>query len=88
MKPASNVSENVVFLFPAHGSEHTGMCHDLYVHFPRFRERFDYCAEYLLDDMDTDLRQLIAPPRGQQQRIREKINQTYVVQPALFALEY
>ena len=40
-----NTPWQVVFLFPAHGSEHIGMSKDLYTHFPRYREVFDYCAE-------------------------------------------
>jgi hypothetical protein len=49
---------------------------------------FDYCADYLLDYLDVGLRHLIAPPHGQEEQLREKIKETYVVQPALFTVEY
>ena len=88
MNTASSASRNVVFLFPAHGSEHIGMSKDLYAHFSCYREVFDYCADYLLDYLDVDLRHLIAPPHGQEEQLREKIKETYVVQPALFTVEY
>lgn len=88
MDHASSVSNNMVFLFPAHGSEHASMCKDLYTHFPRFREVFDYCAEYLVNELDADLRHLVSPPRGQEEHIRSIVNQTCLVQPALFAVEY
>ena len=88
MNPASNTPKNLVFLFPAHGSEHTGMTKDLYDHFPRYREVLDYCADCLLDSLDFDLRHLIAPPHGREEYVRSKLCETYVVQPALFAVEY
>ena len=77
-----------MFLFPAHGSEHIGMSKDLYAHFPCYREVFDYCADYLLDYLDVDLHHLISPPHGQEEQLREKIKETYIVQPALFTVEY
>jgi acyl transferase domain-containing protein len=72
MNTASNASRNVVFLFPAHGSEHMGMSKGLYAYFPCYREAFDCCADYLLDYLDVDLRHLIAPPQGRESSCGKK----------------
>jgi acyl transferase domain-containing protein len=73
----------VVFMFPGQGAQHAGMGQELYREELVFRRHLDQCSEILRPYLGLDLNQLISSGRQE-----EEINQTWLAQPALFALEW
>jgi amino acid adenylation domain-containing protein/thioester reductase-like protein len=78
----------VVFLFPGQGAQHTGMAAEIYESEPVFREAFDRCAELALPLLSEDLRVVVYPAPEDREAAEERLRQTAVAQPALFAVEY
>lgn len=78
----------VVFLFPGQGSQHTGMAAEIYEHEPVFREAFDRCAELALPLLGEDLRAVVYPAPEDREAAEDRLRQTAIAQPALFAVEY
>jgi phthiocerol/phenolphthiocerol synthesis type-I polyketide synthase E len=72
----------VVFLFPGQGSQYAGMGRGLYEEGGMFREEMDRCAEILQEEMKIDIREVVFGGRG------EELEETRLVQPGLFAVEY
>lgn len=83
---ARGVTRPVAFVFPGQGAQYPGMGRDLYDHEPVFRQEIDACARVLEAHIGEDLRQLLFP--AAQADSQERLNQTAVTQPALFAVEY
>ena len=81
-------SAAVVFMFPGQGAQHVNMGRELYETERIFRERFDECAELLLPHLGEDLRHIIYAPSSATKDAEERLKQTVVTQPALFAVEY
>lgn len=77
----------IAFLFNGQGPQHIGMGRELYETAPRFRQTFDYCADFLADYLDVPLHELLYPanPGPEAQRT---LTQTIYAQPAMFVLEY
>jgi acyl transferase domain-containing protein len=73
-----------VFLFPGQGSQHAGMGRDLYQREAVFRAEFDRCATLLKPHLGLDLRIALFAADASDERLR----QTALAQPALFAIEY
>ncbi|MGA3025704.1 MAG: amino acid adenylation domain-containing protein [Bryobacteraceae bacterium] len=69
----------LVFAFPGQGAQYPGMGQELYAALPVFRECIDECAEILRPSLGLDLREAIAT---------ERLNQTALAQPAIFAIEF
>ena len=78
----------VVFLFSGQGSQYVGMCRGLYDSEPVFRENLDRCAAALRPLLQLDLRQILFPDPADVGDAKEKLNQTWLTQPALFSIEY
>jgi acyl transferase domain-containing protein len=78
----------VVFLFPGQGAQYPRMGLDLYQAEPIFREHVDECCEILKPHLGFDLRDVLYPSDEAFEEAKEKLNQTYVTQPALFVTEY
>jgi acyl transferase domain-containing protein/acyl carrier protein len=78
----------VAFLFPGQGAQHAGMAAGLHRHEPVFRRALDRCAETLRPLLDLDLREVIFPRDGSRSAAEERLRQTSLAQPALFAVEY
>src|SRR4029453_17839182 len=80
----------VMFLFSGQGSQHVDMGLGLYEEEPVFRQELDRCAEELKKHLGYDLREVIYPGAEEARRkaAAEKLEQTEVTQPALFAVEY
>ncbi|GAB6040379.1 amino acid adenylation domain-containing protein [Endothiovibrio diazotrophicus] len=82
------------FLFPGQGAQSAGMARGLYRRFAAFREALDACAALLDARLGIDLVALTcddAPTpsaTGDDQPIDPPIDQTWLTQPALFAVEY
>ncbi|MFN8178107.1 MAG: beta-ketoacyl synthase N-terminal-like domain-containing protein [bacterium] len=77
----------VVFLFPGQGAQHAGMARSLAREEKVFREMLDRCAEILQPHLGLDLRDLVlAEPDDA--AADERLRQTALTQPALFAVEY
>ncbi|MFM8330493.1 MAG: beta-ketoacyl synthase N-terminal-like domain-containing protein [Candidatus Methylumidiphilus sp.] len=78
----------VVFMFPGQGSQYLGMAAALHRHEPVFREHLDRCADLLRADLGLDLRSLLFPEADAAAAAAERLEQTALAQPALFAVEY
>jgi acyl transferase domain-containing protein/thioesterase domain-containing protein len=85
---APDAAPKTVFLFSGQGSQYAGMGREIYDSEAVFRESFDGCAKRLLPELGVDLRSIVFPPEGDLAAAAEELNQTWITQPALFALEY
>jgi acyl transferase domain-containing protein/thioesterase domain-containing protein len=77
----------VVFLFSGQGSQYVNMGRELYRDEPVFREQIDLCANLLHPHFGLELRTVLYPS-GELEQDTDQLNQTWVTQPALFAVEY
>ncbi|HYR08626.1 MAG TPA: acyltransferase domain-containing protein, partial [Longimicrobium sp.] len=78
----------VAFLFPGQGAQHVRMAAGVYASEPVFRAELDRCAEILRPELGLDLRELLFPAEGDDAAAAERLAQTAVTQPALFAVEW
>lgn len=78
----------VVFMFSGQGSQYVNMGRELYESESVFREQFDYCCELLKPHLELDLRTVLYPSEEKAQEATQKLQQTAITQPALFAIEY
>jgi acyl transferase domain-containing protein len=76
------------FLFPGQGSQYANMGRELYQVEPKFRAEIDRCAELLQPHLGLDLRTILYPEEGSEESAQAQLQQTYLTQPALFAIEY
>ena len=81
-------SREIVFMFPGQGSQYVNMGLDLYQSEPVFREHIDHCSEILKTHIGTDLRDVLYPKNAESKDAAEKLKNTLITQPALFAIEY
>ena len=79
-------SRGVAFLFPGQGSQHAGMCRELYEAEPVYREAFDACAQFVQSLTGDDLAARVCRASGES--AEAALMQTALAQPALFAVEY
>ena len=77
-----------VFMFSGQGSQYVNMGRDLYKNEPVFRETLDLCAKHLQQPLGIDLRDALYPPEQEKAEASERLNQTWLTQPALFSVEY
>jgi acyl transferase domain-containing protein len=77
-----------VFMFSGQGSQYVDMGRELYEHERAFREPLDLCTQHLLDLLGLDLRDVVYPLEAGKGDAAEQLNQTWLTQPALFAIEY
>jgi amino acid adenylation domain-containing protein len=75
----------VALLFPGQGAQYAGMARELYQDEPVFRTWLDRCAELLRPHLERDIRDVIYPGLDTDPA---EIDQTWLTQPALFAVEY
>ncbi len=76
---------DVVFMFSGQGSQYLGMAGELYEYLPVFRRNFDYCADVLQPLLGKDIRDLVYFHAALS---NSPLDETYVTQPVLFAVEY
>ena len=85
---ASQTAPGIVFMFSGQGAQHVNMGHGLYESEPVVRETLDLCASILKSRANIDLLREIYPDERTNNESPERLNQTWLTQPALFALEY
>jgi acyl transferase domain-containing protein/acyl carrier protein len=78
----------VVFMFSGQGSQYVNMALGLYQGEPDFRKQVDLCCEILQTPLGFDLRQVLYPREDQVEEATQRLNQTFITQPALFVIEY
>lgn len=78
----------IVFMFSGQGSQYIEMGEGLYRGEPVFKEAIDTCAAALQPLLNLDLRDILYPSTDSKKSASDKINQTYITQPALFVVEY
>jgi len=78
----------VVFMFPGQGSQYVNMGRDLYDSEPVFKEHFDRCCELFSKEFNTDLKAIIFPKAGEEERAADQLKQTIHTQASLFTMHY
>jgi acyl transferase domain-containing protein/thioesterase domain-containing protein len=78
----------VAFMFSGQGAQYVNMGREIYEHETVFRDTLDLCAQYLQQPLGIDLRKALFPVDAEKESAAEKLNQTWLTQPALFAIEY
>ncbi|HEY0016584.1 MAG TPA: beta-ketoacyl synthase N-terminal-like domain-containing protein [Longimicrobium sp.] len=79
---AGSEAPDAVFLFPGQGAQYAGMARGLYEREPVFRAELDACAKILRPHLGLDLRDVVFSEDT------DRLKQTALTQPALFAVEY
>lgn len=83
-----DTSRRIVFMFPGQGAQQVNMGMELYESEPVFREQIDACTDLLKPHLDVDLHRLLCLETDPSEESKQLLNQTYITQPALFAIEY
>jgi len=78
----------VALIFSGQGTQYAQMGRDLYRAEPIFRAEMDRCAEILRPHLGGDLRDLLYGEASPDERTGQRLEQTAVTQPALFAVEW
>ena len=78
----------VVFMFSGQGSQYVNMGRELYQTEPTFREHIDLCSEILKPYLGFDLQSVLYPQEELASETAQKLKQTSITQPALFAIAY
>jgi acyl transferase domain-containing protein len=84
-------TRKVAFLFPGQGSQYAGMGRELYEKEKVFTESMQQCRQILQPLLGVDLCAVLYGNRGADQSEpseQAEIDQTWLAQPALFAVEY
>ena len=78
----------ITFMFPGQGSQYINMGKELYQTESIFCESVDNCCFLLQPLLNLDLHSIIYPQESDTQTAQERLQQTYLTQPALFVIEY
>lgn len=77
----------LIFLFPGQGSQFSQMGINLYKNEIVYKEAVDKCAEFLFDELQLDIREILYPETVTPET-EAKLKNTRYTQPALFITEY
>jgi acyl transferase domain-containing protein len=77
----------LIFLFPGQGSQFSQMGMNLYKNETVYREAIDKCAEFLLEELKLDIREILYPEIVTPET-EARLKDTRYTQPALFVTEY
>jgi phthiocerol/phenolphthiocerol synthesis type-I polyketide synthase E len=78
----------VAFMFPGQAAQYVNMGLEFYLTEKSFREKIDFCSEFLRPGLGFDLRQVLYPPAEKAAEASEQLKRTAVTQPAMFVIEY
>ncbi|MBK9275966.1 MAG: amino acid adenylation domain-containing protein [Flavobacteriales bacterium] len=78
----------VVFMFPGQGSQYVNMGRDLCDSEPVFKQHFDRCCDLFTKEFGTDLKAIIFPKAGEEEKAAEQLKQTIYTQASLFTMHY
>jgi amino acid adenylation domain-containing protein len=81
-------AQGVVFMFPGQGSQYVNMGRDLYASEPIFKVEFDRCCELFSKELNVDLKAIIFPSAGEEEKAAEQLKQTVYTQASLFTMHY
>jgi acyl transferase domain-containing protein/acyl carrier protein len=79
---------SVAFMFSGQGSQYVQMAVGLHQCEVTFRSALDHCALTLAQHLGLDLRDLLYPASDREAEASTMLSQTWITQPALFAIEY
>ena len=88
VKQITSENKELVFMFPGQGNQFVNMGLELYQNIPEFKECVDYCSNLIKPIIGIDIRNVIFPSEGNYEKSREKIEDTYITQPAIFIISY
>lgn len=85
-----NTERPVVFMFPGQGAQYVNMSKELFEHEPVFRHQLIRCSEILRGELaGLDLLRILYPNNEDDRKSAEPdLNQTWLTQCVLFAVEY
>ena len=87
--PIKNDSRKpVVFMFPGQGNQYIRMGLPLYESNEVFRNTIDQCSEILKQELGFDIRTVLFPSPSDELDAAQRINETWITQPALFLVSY
>jgi acyl transferase domain-containing protein len=75
-------------MFPGQGAQYINMGKALYDEKSLFYNQISECAELLLPQLGLDIRAVLYPDPVHLEVPEQQINQTFITQPLLFAIEY
>lgn len=78
----------VVFMFPGQGSQYVNMGRDLHASEPVFAQHFDQCCKLFSTELGDDLKAIIFPKAGEEEKAAEQLKQTIYTQASLFTMHY
>ncbi len=81
-------SPGVVFMFPGQGSQYVNMGRDLHASEPVFAQHFDQCCALFSKELGVDLKAIIFPKAGEEEKAAEQLKQTVYTQASLFTMHY
>jgi len=83
-----SVANGVAFMFPGQGSQYVNMGSNLYRDEIVFRDAVDRCAEILLPHLKVDLKTILYPAKGNEEKASAQLQDTCYTQPSLFTIGY
>jgi acyl transferase domain-containing protein/acyl carrier protein len=83
-----SLTSPVAFLFPGQGSQFANMGSELYGEEPVFRSYVDMASDILKNTLARDLRRTLFPARYGNDPNSDELQDTSILQPALFTVEY
>jgi acyl transferase domain-containing protein len=78
----------IVFMFPGQGAQYQRMGIELYESEPEFRRQLDTCSELLRPHLKLSVADLLYGLQKQGSETSRFLSQTWIAQPAIFAVEY